>query len=194
MNTLLAAIGVFAVTNIDDILILSTMFADKKLKPRMIVLGQFLGIGAITLGAIIASIAVASFSTSWVALLGLLPVAIGLHKAYVLWQERNNESDDDVPASPSHGSQLIFVTTLTIANGGDNVGVYVPIFSTATESIPVYGLVFAMMTSVWCWLGHKLVNGSPVSGLIERYGKYVLPPALILIGLHISVGALDLFL
>lgn len=52
-----AAIIVFASTNIDDIVLLSVIFSDPKLRPRAVVTGQFIGIGVLVLGSALAGAA-----------------------------------------------------------------------------------------------------------------------------------------
>ncbi|MDD0971119.1 MULTISPECIES: cadmium resistance transporter [Pseudomonas] len=188
---IVAAALVFSVTNIDDIIILSALNADKNLKQRNIVLGQFIGIGAIILASIIGGKLASSIPTAYIAFLGVVPLGIGIYKGVQYFRALDREPEQ-APKINAH-SQVLYVSTMTFANGGDNIGVYIPIFSTTPTVVPTYVVVFLIMTAVWCYFGHKLVNDSPASRHIERYGHIVLPCALILIGLHILWGAKDIF-
>lgn len=191
ISVIVAAVLIFSVTNIDDIIILSALNADKNLKQRNIIFGQFIGIGAIILASIIGGKLASSIPTSYIALLGIVPLGIGLYKGVQYFRPQTQEPDQ--ASKVNTHSQVIYVSTMTFANGGDNIGVYIPIFSTTPDIVPTYVVVFLIMTAVWCYLGHKLVNDSPASRHIERYGHIVLPFALILIGLHILWGAKDVF-
>ena len=76
----------------------------------------------------------------------------------------------------------------TLANGGDNLGVYIPLFASAPETIPLYGVVFALMTGLWCFVGYLLANNRVVGEHVRRYGHAVLPFVLITLGLWILSG------
>ena len=81
---------------------------------------------------------------------------------------------------------------MTVANGGDNVAVYVPLFATAFDAVATYALTFAVMTGVWCTLGYKLVNNNVLGGAIRRYGHVILPFVLIALGIYILSDAVVL--
>jgi cadmium resistance protein CadD (predicted permease) len=77
---------------------------------------------------------------------------------------------------------VLQVAAITIANGGDNIGVYTPIFGnqrplemTATVAI------FAALTVVWCFVALWLVSHETLGKPLRRYGHLLLP--FILIGL-----------
>lgn len=46
-----------------------------------------------------------------------------------------------------------------------------------------------VMTVVWCWLGHKLVNNRLLGEHVRRYGHVALPFVLVALGIHILWGA-----
>jgi cadmium resistance protein CadD (predicted permease) len=86
-------------------------------------------------------------------------------------------------------SQVLAVAGVTVANGGDNLGVYIPLFASATGMIPLYVALVAAMTALWCSLGYLLVHNRLLGQHICRYGRVVLPFVLIALGLHILSGA-----
>jgi len=75
MNPLVSDLGigivVFASTNIDDMFLLAAFFADSQLRLRSIVIGQYLGIGALVLVSALAALLALTIPEGWVALLGL---------------------------------------------------------------------------------------------------------------------------
>jgi cadmium resistance protein CadD (predicted permease) len=79
-----------------------------------------------------------------------------------------------------------------VANGGDNLGVYIPLFSSTPHAVPVYAVVFAVMTGVWCALGFYLVNNAWIGKHVRRYGRIALPFVLIGLGLWILSHAIVL--
>ncbi len=61
VSSALLGVLVFASTNIDDIFILAAFYADPKIARRSIVIGQFLGIGALVLASAAAAILALEF-------------------------------------------------------------------------------------------------------------------------------------
>ncbi|MGA8046005.1 MAG: cadmium resistance transporter, partial [Dermatophilaceae bacterium] len=86
-------------------------------------------------------------------------------------------------------AQALAVAGVTLANGGDNLGVYIPLFATAPQAIETYVAVFAVMTVAWCALGYAIVNNPLIGSRIRRHGHVLLPVVLISLGLYILSGA-----
>ncbi len=195
-------IVVFASTNIDDIFLLSAFFADSHLTTRSVVIGQFAGIGTLVAISALAALAAIVVPEGWVALLGLIPLVLGVRKLWLLgrstsvggevsgpleMQDRERRLEGRTP------SQILAVMGVTIANGGDNLSVYIPLFASDLRLIPAYAVVFAVMTAVWCAAGYGLVNNRVAGQHVGRYGHVVLPFVLVGLGLYILSGARDLF-
>jgi cadmium resistance protein CadD (predicted permease) len=85
------------------------------------------------------------------------------------------------------------VAAVTLANGGDNLGVYIPLFAREPSHIPLYAAVFAVMTALWCHAGYRLVHHSALGNHIRRHGRAVMPVVLIALGLWILSGVRVLF-
>jgi cadmium resistance protein CadD (predicted permease) len=114
--------------------------------------------------------------------LGLLPILIGLG---MLFRRASAES------AVGRGESVASITAVTVANGADNIGVYVPLFAVAgQQAIAIYGVVFAIMIALWClgarWLVHHPAAGAP----LRRWGPRLVPWVLIALGLWILAGAL----
>lgn len=198
LSTIAVGIALFASTNIDDIFLLSAFFADRHLKSSSVVIGQFLGIGALTAVSAAAALASLVVPEGWTSLLGIVPLLLGLRKLWELRAGSTGESAEEQAGDREHGlesrthSQVLAVAGVTMANGADNLAVYIPVFASSLQSIPIHALTFAVMTGLWCAAGYKLVNNALVGGQIRRYGHIILPLVLIVIGAWIlrGVGAL----
>jgi cadmium resistance protein CadD (predicted permease) len=78
----------------------------------------------------------------------------------------------------------------TVANGSDNISVYTPLFATRSAvDVAASGLVFAIMTALWCLLGHWLVHHPALGIPLRRYGHRTLPFLLIGFGIFILYSA-----
>lgn len=205
MSSLVSDLGVgivvFASTNIDDLFLLAAFFADARLRPHAIVIGQYLGIGALVLVSALAALLVLDIPDGWVALLGLVPLLMGLSKLRAPRVGRagtegdstaHRLQDQEHTAERWLRSPVLAIASVTVANGGDNVAVYVPIFAATFESIAIYAMTFAVMTGVWCALGYLLVSNKVLGGAIRRSGNVILPIVLIALGIYILSGALVL--
>ncbi len=192
------AILVFISTNVDDIFLLAAFFADKKLTARTVVLGQLLGIGTLVAVSTLVAWLSMALPEGWISLLGFVPLYLGLKQIKSLWTDADDSAEDDEIQGQEHQmeqglrSQLLAVAGVTIANGGDNLGVYIPLFANSLTAIPLFVVVFGLMTLLWCFLGHVLVNNKVFGHWIRRYGHKILPVVLILLGFDILRGALVL--
>ncbi|PRY39507.1 cadmium resistance transporter [Umezawaea tangerina] len=183
------AVGLFAVTNVDDILVLALFFAQgagHARTTRNILLGQYLGFAAILVVAVAAAFG-ATFLPEWaVPYLGLLPLALGIRSAVRAWRHRD-ETEEERTAGQT-APQTLEVAAVTFANGGDNIGVYVPVLATAgIGGMSVYAAVFLVLVAVWVAAGRYFATRPTIAKALSRWGHVLLPVVLIGIGLLILV-------
>jgi cadmium resistance protein CadD (predicted permease) len=179
------ASGLFAVTNIDDLVVLTIFFgrADKTPRAgRAIVVGQYLGFGAILAASVAGASGANLLPGNSDAYLGVIPIALGVHAAWRTWRCHGIE-----PEIPGTQSPWV-VAAVTIANGGDNIGVYIPAFTGhAPAVLGGYVGVFLLLVGVWCAIGQFLTRHSIITDVIGRWGQLIYPAALIAIGLAILI-------
>jgi cadmium resistance protein CadD (predicted permease) len=181
---LLVGVGavVFASTNVDDLFVLLGFFSDPRFRARHVVVGQYIGIAALTVASVVLSLAALVILPGYVGLLGVAPLAIGLAKLV----RRRSADGDEWPASPR--ANVLAVAAVTVANGGDNLAVYAPLFATRRPwEIGLLAAVFLVMTGLWCGVARSLIRHPTVGPLIRRYGRVLLPWVLIALGAHILV-------
>ena len=184
------AAGMFAVTNIDDILILALFFARVRHRPRgvaIVVLGQYVGFTTILAAAVIGALGAGLLPESVLPYLGLLPVILGVRAGWKAWRARR-DADDDSPTGEGSDVGVLTVAAVTLANGGDNIGVYVPVFANSgTSGMVVYLVVFLALVALWCAAGRFFATRPPVARALSRWGHVLLPVVLIAIGLLILI-------
>lgn len=178
LETVGLAVFLFASTDIDDLFVLIAFFADSRLRPRQIAIGQYAGVYGLLLVSYVLSRTAAILPERYLGLLGLAPLLIGAAKLL-------DSDEGELPVESGAGGALAVAAT-TLANGGDNIGVYTPVFATRGRSeFVVFAVVFAFMTLAWLALAHWLVNRSALSGWIARHGRRAVPVALICLGVSI---------
>jgi cadmium resistance protein CadD (predicted permease) len=184
LGTASGAAVVFAATNIDDIVVLTVLFVAARTtgrpRPWQVVAGQYTGIGALVAAAAIVAAGLLVVPEPWTGLLGLLPVALGVRALL-------DRDDDEAPAVV--GSTL-GVTGVTIANGADNIAVYVPVFRTLEPAgAVVFLLVFVLGVGLWCAAGAWLGGHPRVVRAVERTGHWLVPVIFVSIGVVILVSS-----
>ena len=199
MNELLTAISTgmtaFTATNLDDILILLLFFSQVNavFRRRHIVFGQYLGFTALVFASLPGFFGRLIFPPDWIGMLGLLPIAIGLSR---LLNPETDDSEAEAELEQSENSffssflspQTYSVAAVTVANGGDNIGIYVPLFASNTlESLAVILAVFFAMVGVWCYAAYRLIQMRAIADTLTRYGNQLVPFVLIGLGMAILV-------
>jgi cadmium resistance protein CadD (predicted permease) len=179
------AVALFASTNVDDIFVLIGFFSDPRYRPGQIVVGQGLGIAALVLAALAGALLSLVVPPAWLGLLGLVPIALGLRRLLALL----DDGDEPAAGAGSLGNALA-VAGVTIANGGDNIGIYTPVFATSPGSrLILFVAVFAAMTALWLALAYWLVRHPGLGAPIRRFGRVATPFVLIGIGVMVLVEA-----
>ena len=187
MEIVAQAVGLFAVTNIDDILILALFFAQgagHRRTARTVTAGQYLGFAGILAVAVAAGFGATFLPERAIPFLGLLPLALGVKAAVQAWRHRHDDEEDE--AAAPHAPRVLEVAAVTLANGGDNIGVYVPVFARAgAGGTAVYAAVFLVLVAVWVAAGRFFATRPVVARALSRWGHVLLPVVLIGLGLLI---------
>ena len=80
------------------------------------------------------------------------------------------------------------MAAVTFANGGDNLGVYVPVFANADgEGLLTYTIVFIVLVGIWCAAGWYVATRPLVAQMLSRWAHLLLPTVLVSIGLVILI-------
>ena len=189
MNTVLAAAGaaagLFAWTNVDDLIVLAVLSASSRAGGRparwQIWAGQYAGIAVLVAVSVAAGRGLTLIPERRIWLLGLLPLGLGAGKLIIAIRTRRRGTQAVVAAA-----SLPAVAGITIANGGDNLAAYTPVFATISGvAVAVTAAVFAAGTAVWCLAGWWLVSHHRVTDTLRRWGHWIIPAVYILIGLYI---------
>ena len=180
------AVGMFAATNVDDLVILALFFgqaAGDRGAAARVVAGQYLGFAAILGASVVGALGVGLLPSTVIPYFGLLPLLLGIRAAWFAWRDRGN-TEDEAPATAG----VLAVAGVTFANGGDNIGVYIPVFATAGPGgLIVFAVVFLALVAVWCAAGRFFATRPIIARALARWGHIVLPVVLVGIGVVILV-------
>lgn len=184
MELIITSIVAFASTNIDDVFLLMLFFSDKRFRSRDIVIGQFLGISTLIAISFVVSYIGLIIGEAYIGLLGFMPIYLGIKGVIGLFRKEENE--ESLPDTESKKNRVLAVAAVTIANGGDNLGIYIPLFAPLlwTEKTIMISIFF-LMTALWCILASYFTRHPMLATLTEKYGHRITPFVLILLGLFI---------
>lgn len=168
----------FVGTNLDDIVVLSFLFVSaEKSEYKKIVAGQFLGIWILTGISACAAFGLQLLSPEIARYLGVIPII-----AAILYLVKSGETEESKKTSLSVWS----VTGLTLADGGDNIGVYTALFGTSSADLQIIAaIVFTVMTGLWCSLGYLTTKLPRLKTVVSNHSRLIVPIVLILLGLKI---------
>lgn len=206
VTAIITGIISFAATNIDDIVILMLFYAqaDATFRKRHIVAGQYLGFTALIITSLPGFFGGLIVPRPWIGLLGLLPIAIGIKQLVSRLDDADTEvqavttdfeqSSNSKPAVAILASvlnpQTYKVAAVTVANGGDNIGIYVPLFASSDlTSLGVILSMFFVLIGVWCYVAYRLTSLPAVANVLTRYGKALVPFVLIGLGIFILLDS-----
>ena len=186
MELIITSALAFMSTNIDDIFILILFYGNKKFKDLEILTGQFLGILTLITISLIGSLVGLFIDQAYVGLLGLVPIYLGVRGIWrLLSSELESDQANDLSRNESR-SNVLTVAGVTVANGGDNIGIYIQLFATLTWTHKLSMVtVFLVMTFLWCMIAKYLTKHPYISKSVDKYGHLITPFVLVLLGLYI---------
>lgn len=193
-------------TTFDDNLYLTLFFGkvNRTFHPRHVVIGEYVGFTVLVGVSLVGFLSRFVVSDIWIGLLGLLPIIIGIS------QLLSQDDDSDVIHTVSNSlktpiekaqksprslwatlrdPQTYRVSAVTIANGGNNIGIYVPLF--AASPLPKLGVIVSICYAaigLWCFLSYHLTRQPAIAFVIARYARRFFPFVLIWLGSKIIIS------
>jgi len=203
-------VAAFVATNLDDILILTILFSQtgKLFRRRDIVIGQYIGFSLLVIASLAGFFGCFLIPTPWIRYLGLVPVILGI--VSLLKEEEEEEPENveldlegakDSPFGVAQGKpfggwfdpRTYSVAALTVANGSDNIGIYVPLFASSTvTSLIVIVSVFLILVGVWCAIAYGLTSVPTIATILTSQGSTFVPCVLIGLGIFIVKESISL--
>jgi len=187
----------FTATNLDDVLILLLFFSqvNSAFRRRHIIAGQYLGFAALVAISLPGCFGSLILPRPWIGMLGLVPIAIGISR--LVFNESEEEETPETPTEVNRSwwsglisSQSYSVAAVTFANGGDNIGIYVPLFASSSAlSLTIILSVFFTLVGVWCYVADRLTQLPTIASSLTQYGNQLVPFVLIGLGILILIDS-----
>lgn len=197
LSLVCGAVLVFLATNLDDLLLLVVLFSDspQRSHPWGVLAGQILGFSCILLLSLSGYVTALVISSQWMSCLGFLPLFLGMRQLFRL--SRSSAGCRDGIDLGFHGhpervstitsswrSTAVKVAALTLANGSDNVSVYLPLFGRLSSLGSVITVITFFLALVVLWLlAQWLCHHKRWKHRLQALAPRLCPVVLIALGL-----------
>ncbi|MGB5290133.1 MAG: cadmium resistance transporter [Lysobacterales bacterium] len=191
MNELLIVVGVtagaFISTNLDNLLLLATMYSRYYRHPWTVTAGYFVGMNLIAAITIAVGLVGEFIPVAYLGFLGVIPMLMGVLALWKLY--RHSQSAGEVDGTYAGNSVLaIFFALITIqlSNGADTIITFSTLYADSTNSADyIVAPTFFAMAGIFSLLAFYSVKHPRLSHILVRYGQYVTPFILIFVGFYI---------
>ena len=190
MSEILIIIGVtagaFIGTNLDNLLLLAAMYSRYEQRAGIVTAGYFAGmilIGFITLligevGDII--------PLAYLGLLGVVPMMMGVLSLWKLFRSTQPGEVTSVVAADTRLAVFFALLSTQLSNSADSIITFSALFADSSDpSDYMVAPTFLAMTGIFAGVAYYSVKHPKLSRFLGRYGQYVTPFILILVGYYI---------
>jgi cadmium resistance transport/sequestration family protein len=183
MKTIIAAMITYIATSIDEIPVLFMLYtkAGNRGKGKNITISYFIGTFLLIALGLLGAFGLGQIPQQWIiGLFGLVPFALGIK---ILFLGEDEDEEKAVTSASKYKTLGIQVFAITIGLGADDLGVYIPLFTTITgwEIVQII-LVFAFGTALLCYISYQLTQINRLTRYIQKYERFILGVVFVVIG------------
>jgi len=178
--------GAFIGTNLDNLLLLVAMYARYTQQSGVVTAGYFFGMILICLIALVLGETGEYIPLDWLGLLGVVPITLGVVALWKLIRKAGSQPPGSIAASETRSTIFSTLATTQLSNGADTIITFTVLFAESGDPAD-YLLVptFLAMIGVFSGLAYYSVRQAKLGRFLRRYGQYVTPFILILVGFYI---------
>jgi cadmium resistance protein CadD (predicted permease) len=154
--------------------------------PVKIVMGQYIGFTAIVIISMIGFGVSLVLPSEPIGFLGLLPILLGIWKFVDLLIPQVDEKPEK--SSIDGLKSMLSVAIITLMNGGDNIGTYIPLFSQAQGAeVAIYVVVYYILLGIWCLVAFVVMKQKHILFVAQKYADVVVPFLYVGLGIYILI-------
>lgn len=208
MTTIKIGLAVALATTFDDNIYLTGFFSEvnRTFRPQHIVVGELIGFTVLLSISLIGFFVGLVIDSTWIGLLGILPILIGINNLLHLNQDDSaNDRSANLKINAKHRGfesrkrslwevirdrQTYKVSAVTISNGGNNLGIYIPLFATSSiQNLAVIVPVLYLVVCCWLFLSYHLTRQPGIAVVLSRYASKIFPFVLMWLGFRILIDS-----
>jgi cadmium resistance protein CadD (predicted permease) len=183
------AASAFIGTNLDNLVLLMALYSRYDQKSGIVTAGYFAGM--LLIGAVCLLIGEAGefFPLAYLGMLGVIPIFIGVVALIKLFLGKNTNQAHDTSVKHSHMAIFMAVLMTQLGNGADSIITFSVLYADSTDSSD-YLIVttFIGMICLFAWLAYYSLKHRRLSEILVKYGHFVTPFILILVGVYIILN------
>ena len=196
VETILASVVVFVATSVDELVVLTTIFAyaERRKAVGQVYVGQLISQAVLLTISLLAAFGIASISQKGIGLLGILPIVLGIR--ILLGGDEEDEAEEIASRLGSRAGFTVAVALIAIAGGSEELAVFTPFLGSLARPDLVVALVtLVLLVPVWCRIAQRTASIRRIQGWITRYQRIFMPVVFIGLGAYVIVdsGLLDVF-
>jgi cadmium resistance protein CadD (predicted permease) len=174
----------FLASNIDDTFMLILLFSTPNLFAHNVTIGQFLGIMLLVIVSAAAALLTLAVPLFVIGLMGFIPIGLGIKR--LIERKQTNKQNKRL----EHLS-FLSVAGITVANGGDDIGVFTPLFANynSNTEVTILVILFMFLTGVWCLLTYYFIKHPLIASRISHVSQILGPIVLIGLGVYILMDS-----
>lgn len=178
--------GAFIATNLDNLVLLVALYSRFKQHSGLVAFGYITGM--IIIGAI--SVAVGEVGdyipVTYLGYLGVIPIMLGI--TALIHVARGTQSGASSSIATSTSSRAIFVTVVLtqLSNSADSIITFSALLADSLDATDyLIAPTFLAMSGIFAWLAYYSQSHHIISMVLNRYGHYLTPFILIMVGFYI---------
>lgn len=185
---ILSSVAAFISTEVDDLLSLFILMgAARNSRDKVAVtIGKYLGLALLCVCSAVFASYISRVPSHWLGLLGVLPLVIGIKEMIEAFREGNKEVPEKDLSGFAFLRLLLATLIVTVADGGDNIAVYIPYFTSLNlTGCIVTAVVFILLQGAFCGLAWFVVDIDSVKKVLSRIKKFLVPLLFLFLGIFI---------
>lgn len=178
------AAAAFVATNLDNFFLLLSFLTMPSVRIKSVFLGFITGMLILIGISATATLLPALIPVKYLGLLGIIPITVGIRQ--LIATSRGLDPSGQISAPTVSSSAFSAVVLTQISNGSDTIITLVPLIADSMPGAVVLILATFVAMSLLLWRTARRVHLQPaVAALTKRYGHFLAPVILILVGSYI---------
>jgi cadmium resistance transport/sequestration family protein len=160
--------------------------ADNKNNGIVITATYFVGTFLLIAAGIAGAFGLIQIPAQWmIGFVGLIPIVMGIRS---LLNDDDDEEEKAIATLQKIKTRWLQVLIVTISLGADDLGVYIPLFTTLSQGeVIIMLIIFALGTTGLCIVSYQLTRIDGLSLFIEKYERFIIGITFIIIGIFVMV-------
>lgn len=178
--------GAFIATNLDNLLLLVAMYARYEQHSGMVTAGYFAGMILIGCIALVIGETGEFIPLAYLGLLGVIPMLMGLFALWKLLRNSHSGETAEVVAASTRPAIFLALVSTQLSNGTDTIIAFSALLADSSDPSDYrIAPTFLVMTGVFAGFAYYSLKHPKLRRFLGRYGQYVTPFILILVGFYI---------